>query len=655
LEGALGAQAQTDDLSFQDAREFGRPRLLVVDDLQQNRDILCRRLKRAGFDTVEASGGMEALAQLDEIDFDAVLLDVMMPDLSGMEVLKRIRTSRTPADLPVIMVTANAMNEDVVSALDSGANDYITKPIDFQIAVSRVNRQVERRRAELVSRNSNETLAKLAADLNSEITDRVAELAQANAAVTEEAARRAASEEKVIYLAHHDPLTGLFNRFSFDRKLQAALSDPDTKNKSEVTVLFVDLDGFKMVNDTLGHDVGDALLKDVARRLRATVGADDMVARLGGDEFGVIHFAKEGSAQALADRIVGAVAECRNVDDHEVYVRASVGVAASDPTKTDAGTMLKHADLAMYRAKTSGGGTFRIFERAMEQSAQRRRQLEIELRRAAQHEEFELHYQPIVDLAGRRVAGFEALMRWTPRKHRAQVQELISLAEDIGLIGRMGKWAVHTACQEAARWRNDICVAVNLSPRQFRDDDLVQIVADALTKSGLNPERLELEITESVLLDRCRHTIETLNRIRQLGVRISLDDFGTGYAGLSYIRDFRFDKLKIDRSFIKLLPSDPTSAAIVRAAMGLATNLGMVTLGEGVENDAELSCLLSEGCLEAQGFLFGEAKPAATVPEMVRSIEMALAGRDRDTRKKLGPEPSVAASNDATVRLSFVR
>ena len=478
------AQARPINLECQKPVESARPLLLVVDDVEQNRDILCRRLKRAGFDTIEASGGFDALARVDEFDFDVVLLDVMMPDLSGIEVLKRIRASRTLAELPVIMVTANAMSDDVVGALDCGANDYVTKPIDFQIAVSRVNRQVERRRAELTARNSAESLAKLAADLNSEITDRVAELAQANAAMTEESARRAASEEKVIYLAHHDPLTGLFNRFSFDRKLQAALSAPATADNSGVNVLFIDLDGFKMVNDTLGHDVGDALLKEVARRLRATVGADDMVARLGGDEFGVIHLSKPGDVTALANRVVAAVAECRSVNDHEVYIRASVGVATSR-SNFDAGAILKHADLAMYRAKTSGGGAFQLFEPAMETSAQRRRELELYLRKAAQREEFELHYQPIIDLASRRVAGFEALMRWTPPTHRTEAQEFISLAEDIGLIGGMGKWAVHTACREAARWRDDLCVAVNLSPRQFRDDDLVQVIADALSQSGL--------------------------------------------------------------------------------------------------------------------------------------------------------------------------
>ncbi|HLW90498.1 MAG TPA: diguanylate cyclase [Roseiarcus sp.] len=434
------AQARPINLECQKPVESARPLLLVVDDVEQNRDILCRRLKRAGFDTIEASGGFDALARVDEFDFDVVLLDVMMPDLSGIEVLKRIRASRTLAELPVIMVTANAMSDDVVGALDCGANDYVTKPIDFQIAVSR--------------------------------------------AMTEESARRAASEEKVIYLAHHDPLTGLFNRFSFDRKLQAALSAPATADNSGVNVLFIDLDGFKMVNDTLGHDVGDALLKEVARRLRATVGADDMVARLGGDEFGVIHLSKPGDVTALANRVVAAVAECRSVNDHEVYIRASVGVATSR-SNFDAGAILKHADLAMYRAKTSGGGAFQLFEPAMETSAQRRRELELYLRKAAQREEFELHYQPIIDLASRRVAGFEALMRWTPPTHRTEAQEFISLAEDIGLIGGMGKWAVHTACREAARWRDDLCVAVNLSPRQFRDDDLVQVIADALSQSGL--------------------------------------------------------------------------------------------------------------------------------------------------------------------------
>jgi diguanylate cyclase (GGDEF)-like protein len=488
LETPMGGQVLATEFSpFEARKELGRPRLLVVDDVQDNRDILCRRLKRAGFEAAEAIGGFDALKRLSEEEYDVVLLDVMMPDLNGLEVLKRIRAHRSAAELPVIMVTANALAEDVVSALDNGANDYITKPVDFQVAVSRLNRQVERRRVELALRNSNEALISLTANLKSEITDRAARLAQADAAMSEEVARRAASEEKVVYLAHHDPLTGLLNRFSFDRKLQAALSELVAEDKVEVHVLFIDLDGFKMVNDTLGHDIGDALLKEVARQLRVTVGVGDVVARLGGDEFGVIHVANSADAMAsnLAHKIVEAVAECRQVESHEVYVRASVGVAKNGRENTDANTLLKHADLAMYRAKAGGGGTFRFFEREMEESARRRRELEIDLRRAAQQDEFDLHYQPIVDLGKRKVVGFEALMRWTRLRHGSvPPEEFIALAEDIGLIGRMGKWALQVACQEARRWRSDLRVAVNLSPRQFRGDDLVGAVADALSRSA---------------------------------------------------------------------------------------------------------------------------------------------------------------------------
>jgi diguanylate cyclase (GGDEF)-like protein len=622
----MSAQAhQIANLNRVNDASVAAARLLIVDDVPDNRIILTRRFERQGFEIAEASGGVEALDLIQRKEFDVVLLDVMMPDMSGIDVLRRIRQRFSSAALPVIMVTANALSENVVEALDSGANDYITKPVDFKIALSRVNVQVDRRRADAELRRANRSLTEATATLRSEVADQSSKLAKAHAVINEEAARRAESEDKVVYLAHHDPLTSLPNRFTFDQTLQAACK-ATLENGMTISVLFVDLDGFKLVNDTLGHDVGDALLCEVARLLSEVASPTDSVARLGGDEFGVIHLSTEPetTAVALAEQIVQAISACRSAAGHDVFVGASVGVAIRRDAELDATALLKQADLAMYQAKSSGGGAHRFFEPEMQKSAQRRRELEIDLRKAASRFDLDLHYQPIVDLATRRVVGLEALMRWDhPERGQVSAQEFVGLAEETGLISPMGEWALRKACADAAHWRDDIRIAVNLSPRQFRNRGLVTSVVNALAASGLQPSRLELEITETAFLQNAAQTLTMLNQLRELGVLISLDDFGAGYTGFGYLRDFRFDKLKIDQSFVRNMPKQVESAAIVRAALGLGANLGMTTIGEGVERLDELECLMSEGCVEAQGFLFGEAKPRDAIPDLIKTIESA--------------------------------
>ncbi|MDE2577684.1 MAG: EAL domain-containing protein [Hyphomicrobiales bacterium] len=598
-------------------------RLLIVDDLADNRDVLARRFKRRGFEIEEADGGLAALEILKDRHFDVVLLDVMMPDLDGTEVLREIRKTRSASELPVIMVTAKSQSEDVVDALKLGANDYITKPVDFSIALARVNTQIERRRAEATLRNLNTDLISSKASLETRILERSAELVEANAAIREEVERRIATEDKIAYLAHHDTLTGLANRFYFDQQLNER-RDSARNCGEQLALLFLDLDGFKNVNDTLGHAIGDALLCDVAKHLTQCVGASDFCARLGGDEFAIIHSSAEpySTAAALAQKIINMISGGHVIEGNQVYVGASIGIGVLSGGDSDTRGLMKEADLAMYRAKSDGRGVYRFFETEMSLQLEKRRALEIDLRRALQHNEFQLYYQPVIDLTQKKVISVEALMRWIhPTRGFVPPVEFITLAEETGLIVQLGEWAIRRACLDARQWPDHIGVSVNLSAAQFRDGRLVMLVDEALRSSGLQPGRLELEITEAVFFGNNVKNLSTLGRLRDLGVRVSLDDFGTGYTGLGYFRDFHFDKVKIDQSFVRDMESHAGSRAIVRAAVGLSVNLGIGATAEGVETIEQLEYVISEGCTEVQGHLFSMPQPQPELIKIIDSLE----------------------------------
>ncbi|MBV9287700.1 MAG: EAL domain-containing protein [Hyphomicrobiales bacterium] len=601
-------------------------RLLIVDDLADNRAVLTRRFVRRGFEIVEAASGEEALRLLREKPFDVVLLDVMMPGMDGTQVLARIRQQFSALQLPVIMVTAKSQAEDVVEALKLGANDYVTKPVDFSVALARVTNQIDLRRSDLELRKNNETLQQ-------RVSERSRMLLRAKAAIQEEMTRRIASEDKIAYLARHDTLTGLPNRFTFDERLSQSRKLARDCG-SQLALLFVDLDGFKNVNDTLGHAIGDELLKAVAERFASAIGVKDFCARLGGDEFAIVHMSEDArsTAAVLAEKVISAVSGCHMIGGYQVYIGASVGISVLYGGDNDAETLLKEADLAMYRAKADGRGVYRFFEAEMAERAERQRNLEIDLRHAIASGNFELYYQPVLDLKAARVTGVEALMRWNhPIRGFVPPVEFIELAEDTGLIVPMGEWALRHACADAARWSNPLRVAINVSSVQFRNPGLVTVVMNALGASGLPPERLELEVTESVLLGPNPQNIATLKQLRQLGIRLSLDDFGTGRTGLGYFREFQFDKVKIDRSFVQEMIAQPESRAIVRAAIGLGENMGISATAEGVETVEQLECLLSEGCTEFQGFLFSAPRPNADILKAIDEIADALRAQGRPT------------------------
>ncbi|KJC34801.1 EAL domain-containing protein [Bradyrhizobium sp. LTSP857] len=428
---------------------------------------------------------------------------------------------------------------------------------------------------------------------------------------------RRKAEARIAHMAHHDGLTDLPNREYFQERLKQALDQGAGKR---VGVLYIDLDLFKNINDSFGHPAGDRLLKQVAERLTTAVRGVNLAARLGGDEFAVILAAdvSPNEASACATLLIDLLKAPYELDGQEMVIGASIGIALSPGDGVTSEELMRNADMALYRAKSDGGGVHHFFEREMDLQAQKRRDMELDLRRAFANGEFELHYQPLVSIASDRISGFESLLRWRhPDKGMISPAEFIPVAEDIGLISPLGGWVLREACAEAVKWPTDIKVAVNLSPVQFRSRNLVQVVISALAQSGLSPKRLELEITESIFLAETDANLAILHQLRELGVGISMDDFGTGYSSLSYLRSFPFDKIKIDRSFVKDLAQRPDCVAIVRAISGLGRSLNITTTAEGVETEDQLDWLRAEGCNEVQGFLFSAARPAAEIAKLL--------------------------------------
>ncbi|PDT74680.1 EAL domain-containing protein [Bradyrhizobium sp. C9] len=438
---------------------------------------------------------------------------------------------------------------------------------------------------------------------------------------------RKRAEARLAFMAQHDSLTGLPNRNLLRQQMEDMLQHT-RRSTDKVAVLMLGLDNFKAVNDTLGHGIGDKLLRGVAKRLRSTLREEDALARLNSDEFTIVQggVMRPEDAVLLARRILDAIGEPYLLDGHSVVVGASIGIAMSPGDGEDSEKLLKSADMALSRAKSEFRGTFSFFEAEMDARAQSRRKIEIDLRDAIQNEGLRPYYQPLVDLTSGRITGFEALVRW-PHPERGMISpgEFIPVAEETGLINPLGALMLHRACMDAAQWPDDVRVAVNLSPLQFRTGNLLALITDALRQSGLPARRLELEITETLLLEKSSQVLATLHALRALGVRMSMDDFGTGYSSLSYLRSFPFDKIKIDQSFVRDLGSNPDAQAIVRSIVSLGVGLGVTITAEGVETEAELSCLRAEGCHEGQGFLFSRARPNAEVISLLKAQRVATA------------------------------
>ncbi|RSZ55852.1 EAL domain-containing protein [Massilia atriviolacea] len=560
------------------------PQVLIVDDDRSTRSTLRYTLQRDGFKVEEAADGAQALMMLKRFQPDVVLMDAVMPVMDGFTACARMQELPGGSGIPVLMITALEDNSSVERAFAAGASDYIPKPIHYAVLSQRVRRIIEANRA----------------------------------------------EKRIRHLAFNDLLTGLPNRTLFFDLLGQAV-DHARVGKSQLAVLFLDLDRFKYVNDNLGHDVGDRLLVAVAQRIRRAVRSIDMVARLGGDEFTVVLGDVDGPAPAAAaaQTICRVLAAPFQIDGHDIFVTGSVGIAMYPFDGLDVPTLVKRADSAMYRAKKTNTG-FQFYEASMEQAISEHVRLESDLRRALERGELEVFYQPQARLDNQRIIGMEALVRWKhPTRGMVPPVEFIPLAEETGLINPLGEFVLRTACAQLKAWIDQglppMRVAVNLSVRQLLQKNFADTVEAVLVASSLPPALLELEITESTLMEHAQDTLKALHRLRGLGVRLSIDDFGTGYSSLSYLKRFPVDIIKIDRSFVADVPHDADDAAIIAGIIALAHSLRLEVVAEGVETEAQLDYLRAQRCDLLQGWYLAPAMPAEQFAELIIKREaMAL-------------------------------
>ncbi len=683
-------------------------RLLVVDDNEMNRDMLSQRLEMNGYEVVAVEGGRDALDAVEHHDFDVILLDIMMPEINGVEVLKTLRETYSPADLPIIMVTAKDQSEDIVEALNWGANDYVTKPIDFPVVMARIATQVTARKARAALAESEARYALAAQGANDGLWDwnlaadeiyfsprwkamlghepdeigsspdewfqRIHPdalegfqtcLAGHLQGLTEyfefeirllhadrayrwmlsrgvairgpggRARRLAGSLTDITEAKVSDALTGMPNRVLFMDRLERALARSKRYPDYRFAVMFLDLDHFKLINDSLGHFAGDQLLVAVSRRLETTLRASDTVARpgrehtvarLGGDEFTILldEIAGPENAIRVAERIGAELSAPFLIDGHEVFVSFSIGIALGNPEYERPDDLTRDADTAMYVAKSRGKSRYEMFDTKMRDQALARLGLERELRQALSRHEFVVQYQPIVSLKTSRLIGFEALVRWNhPQRGLIGPNEFIALAEETGLIVPIGWWVLEESCRKMADWRArfsvdfPLVISVNLSSKQFIQAGLVEQVEQTLREVGLEPRYLKLEITESVIMNDPAAASAMLCRLRDLGVRISIDDFGTGYSSLSYLQRFPIDTLKIDRSFVRDLGAAKVDSEIIRSIISLAQALDMDVVAEGVETTMQRDFLENLGCEHGQGYYFSRSIEHGVAEEMI--------------------------------------
>jgi diguanylate cyclase (GGDEF)-like protein/PAS domain S-box-containing protein len=670
-------------------------RVLIVDDNEMNRDMLARRLERKGYVIQIADGARSLLERIQEEPVDLVLLDVEMPGISGLDALQTLRGRYSRTQLPIIMVTAKDQSEDIAKALDMGANDYLTKPIDFPVALARIRTQVALKNAEEALRESEERFALAAQGSNDGLWDwnlldnviyfsprwksmlgyqeneignspeewlgriHVADRERVKDEISAhqrglthhfesenrvqhkdgsfhwmlsrglairsssgKVSRMAGSQTDITGGKVADVLTGLPNRLLFTDRLVRLIEHAKRHKGYLFAVLFLDLDGFKMINDSLGHVIGDQLLVGVANRLEKCLRTSDTVtriedpytlARLGGDEFTILLDQVKGSSDAtlVAERIMKAIAAPFNLDGKKLFTSVSIGIALSNIGYDKPEDLLRDADTAMYRAKTLGKGRYEVFDLDMRASVIARLQLETDLRIAMEREEFQNFYQPIVSLDTGRITGFEALLRWKhPSRGLLQPSDFIPVAEEIGMIREIGWWNLQKACRQISAWnacRNGdlpLTMSVNISVKQFVQPNLAAEIGKLLRETGLPPDTLKLEITESTVMADPSAAVEMLLQIKSLGVQLSIDDFGTGYSSLSYLHRLPLDTLKIDRSFTRSIGLEGDSMEIVRTILPMANSLRLNVIAEGVETAEQLAILRKLRCEYAQGFYF---------------------------------------------------
>ena len=586
-----------------DGRPERRERILVIDDTPANLRILVQILTEKGYTVHPAADGETALLFVQSMLPDLILLDVIMPDMSGYEVCRQLKADERTHDIPIIFLSSADQELDKMKAFSSGGVDYIVRPLQTEELLARI-------KTHLSLRNLQKNLEEL-------VQERTAELIAANIKLQKENAERKLAEQRIRHMAHYDALTDLPNRVLLQDRIKQSIAHAH-RNGSRFGILFIDLDYFKHINDSLGHQTGDRLLQLVADRLQQCLREGDSVARLGGDEF-VLNLSalrNANDAALVAQKILDELDQDFIVDGHELHLGASIGISLYPDDGADVAALMRAADSAMYHAKEKGRGNYQFFTPALNEIARQRLEIGNRLRHALARNEFMLYYQPQVDIERNRIFSAEALLRWCETGQCAPTQcgTFISIAEETGLILQIGEWVMREALLQLKRWHDmghcDLRIAVNLSPRQFYQPNFLATIESILDETGVAAGMLDLEITEGLLLRRSDENMATFQRLRDLGIQLSIDDFGTGYSSLAYLQRFPVHALKIDQSFVRGIGQNAGDTALVSAVIAMAQSLHLKVLAEGVETEQQAAFLRSNGCLAAQGFYYGKAMPA---------------------------------------------
>ncbi|MDZ8092654.1 MAG: EAL domain-containing protein [Nostoc sp. DedQUE05] len=595
--------------------------ILIVDDMADNLRVLSSILTREGYNVRKALNWQMALTATQTLLPDLILLDIMMPEVDGYEICQTFKAWDLTADIPVIFISALDDVFDKVKAFKVGGVDYITKPFEFQEVLVRVQNQLALRSARL-------EILKLNVELEDRVKQRTGELEKTLQKLQQEIDSRQKLQSQLLDIALHDSLTGLSNRVLFIRRLENALNRAKQESNYQFAVLFLDCDRFKVVNDSLGHLVGDELLIAIAHRLQGCIIPVDTLARLGGDEFGILleNITDVNIAIQVAERILQQLSLAFQLSRYEVFMNASIGISWGNKDYDRPEYLLRDADTAMYRAKAQGRANYHVFNPAMHQEAIQLLELENDLRRAVERREFLVYYQPIISLVTGRISGFEALVRWQhPIRGLVSPIEFIPVAEETGLINAINTWVLQSACHQLSIWQHNpvtpepLTISVNLSARLFLQPNLVEQIDRIIYENQINPAYLELEITESVIMENTDAIKGILEQLKQRKIKLIMDDFGTGYSSLSYLHSFPLNALKIDKSFVKRMQENKENMGLVPAMIGIANSMGMSAIAEGVETQEQLAQLRSLNCNFAQGYLFSKPVEQRLAVELLAS------------------------------------